>query len=55
MGAWSALTIEITVLTILGLWRVRSGRWITVGLAEVARGAAEAAEVLEATDGVEAA
>lgn len=49
-GAWSALTIEITVLTILGVWRVRSGRWITIGLAEVARGAAEASEALEATE-----
>jgi len=54
-GAWSALTIEITILTVVGIWRVRSGRWITVGLAEVARGAAEAREAMAVADGVDAA
>jgi len=43
-GAWSALTIEITALTLLGIWRIRSGRWVQIGLAEVERAAAEAKE-----------
>jgi multidrug resistance protein, MATE family len=46
-GAWSALTLEITALTVIGVWRVRSGRWLAVGLAEVARGAAETAAARE--------
>jgi putative MATE family efflux protein len=40
-GAWTALTLEITALGLIGIWRVHSGRWITVGLAEVARSTAE--------------